>query len=64
MTDCDHPTEEISHVDGDGIVRAGETLYMWAECECGTPTIVEATIEDIEMDSEGTTQHLKEYAGE
>lgn len=62
MTDCTHPIEKISTVDGDGCVRFGEELLVWGECECGCPTIIAATIEDVERDAKGTTLHLEEYA--
>lgn len=60
---CDHGIEEIERIDGDGMIRVGSDLYLWGECECGSPTIVSATVTKVEIDSVGSIEDLKRYAG-
>lgn len=61
---CEHPPSRLTRVDDSGSVQKGGELYLWAECECGAPTILRTTIEDIEVDTEGTAEHLAEFAEE
>lgn len=62
MTDCEHPTSKISRVDGEGCVHIEDRIYVWGECECGTPTIVTTRIEEVERDGKGTIAHLDSKA--
>lgn len=59
-SDCDHPPEKVSHVDGRRAAHADTTLRMWGECECGAPTLVTAEIRAIEYDDDGSKPTIHE----